>query len=768
MMKQLFKSKWLLALSAAVMMLSIPPKISAAEGSPQKPVIDVLLLGYYIWASPNYVELCKKEGVNIHFAVPGDTSASDPANYPLEYLKKFHVIVVSGPMEKPWDPSVVRGVIKPGIVDNLLAYNKLGGGLVWTPLGAGYGALSWNESTGGKVDAEALDESLSGQANKTSVTVTESLRNNLSYFWTTDIKKHPATDGVRGLFFGIAGEWGWPATIPMKFGKSWEVLVKGMPETSTVTNKTPRGGKDRAHTPSGTVGTYAASPEIIAVRPEGDGRLGRMMVLPIYTTWTWGNYGHIAMKEAFLLNGDGTHPSDGQKFLLNSWRWLAGPALAAGLGGQPMPKPSTAAAKPVDLSPNQWSAEFNFGGASSGPKLRGIFGAHSQYGGGSGTVTEWVQAAKALKLDYIVFTDDLDKLDEQSYAKLVAECKAASDDNFIAIPGWGAPDVNGVYRFFPGNPKLPAPARLAKDGRLAQHVGVASDSGWVTWPVFAGLEKMPYNPWWEHVVAACAPLVYEGPKLVDNGVARWYHDIEANNMRLLPISLVHVRKPGDLAAAVKDAHVTVLLTDKRADIVSKILRTGFSGQIFPSYLTNGPEIVTWRLETGAGEPFRPNSSRFRLCVNVKSDAGLKEVKIIDTADGSSYRDWQPNGEKNFTAFVDDQKDRQRVYGLVVTDVNGHTAIAPPAYPCMDANRVWHMGDRLMGLHHVTGWNTERTQLLGNQSTALGIGFSKGAIGEAAGEFSTQHNDRLKFQGIEGAGIYPPAFKYRTKMRVGGN
>ena len=70
--------------------------------------IDVLLMGYYIWAKPEYIDLCRKEGVNIHRAKREDFTDADPANYPVEYLKQFHVIVVSGPMEKPWDLNTVR------------------------------------------------------------------------------------------------------------------------------------------------------------------------------------------------------------------------------------------------------------------------------------------------------------------------------------------------------------------------------------------------------------------------------------------------------------------------------------------------------------------------------------------------------------------------------------------------------------------------------------------------------------------------------------
>lgn len=762
------------AIVAAAMLAATLP--AAAEQPPPTggsgTRIDVLLLGYYIW-SHGYTNLCRKEGVNIHLAKREDPTAADPANYPVDYLKQFHVIVVSGPMEKPWGPSVVNQSIKPGIVDNLLEYNRQGGGLVWTPLGEGYGALAWNESTGRRIDAEALDESLNSRANRTFASASESLRDKLSYFWTTEVKKHPATDGVRGLFMGIDGEWGWPATIPMKFGSSWEVLVTGMPETRTVTNKTPPGGSQRAHTPSGQTGTYADRPQIIAVRPEGDGRQGRMMVQPIYTTWTWGNYGHPAMKEAFLFNGDGVHPSDGHRFLLNAWRWLAAPAIAAGFSGVPAAAPAPAAkakVDPPDLSPVGWEAQetIDWGKIRGGPWMRGLIGARSQYGGGAGTVAEWVAAAKAAGLQYLVFVDDIGTLSADGYAKLIADCKAATDNTFTAIPGLGGYDADGVYRFLPGLDRMPSPLRLTEDGkRFKEHVGICTDSSWATWPVMAEFGKAKYDLWWNHVIAACAPLVYDKGRLVDDAVTRWWYEIEKDNMRLLPLSLVHMDKPSDLAEAARNAHLTVLRTDKGGDIVPNILRWGFSGQIFPSYLTSGPEIAEWVCHGGPSEPYRPNSSRFRLLIKVRSAAGIAKVTLTDLFDGTAYRDWRPGGKPEFTVAVDEPLDRHRLLALVVTDVNGRTAIAPPAHPQMNGNRVWHMSDRLMGLHHRTAWNQDHAQLVGGVGTAQGLGYQKGAPLEATGEFSTGHAERLKFQGIEGAGCYPPAFKLSPTLRVAG-
>jgi len=80
----------------------------AGEAIVEKAPIYVLLVGYYIWAKPEYVELCRKEGILIHGPMPKDKTGADPANYSLEFLKQFGVVVASGPLECPWDPQVVH------------------------------------------------------------------------------------------------------------------------------------------------------------------------------------------------------------------------------------------------------------------------------------------------------------------------------------------------------------------------------------------------------------------------------------------------------------------------------------------------------------------------------------------------------------------------------------------------------------------------------------------------------------------------------------
>ena len=155
-----------------------------------------------------------------------------------------------------------------------------------------------------------------------------------------------------------------------------------------------------------------------------------------------------------------------------------------------------------------------------------------------GTVGQWAAAARLAGLDFLVFTDDPNLHTPATYTALVAECKKNSNEHFAIVAGLGAYDINGVYRFFPARHYLPDRKHFDQQGRMTQPVGITVDYGWQVGQVVAGIGKMPYNPWWEYVIMACAPLTYDGDKLVDDGVLRWLLSCEAHQTNLLPMSLV--------------------------------------------------------------------------------------------------------------------------------------------------------------------------------------------------------------------------------------
>ena len=744
------KLRWGLILALLGMVMGT----GGVAAEPEKPSVDVLLLGYYVWVDEAYQQELEKDNIYI-YQRPDDRRCGDPALYPLDYLRKFNVVVVSGPIGRRWSPCVVDQVPE-GMFERLMEYRRAGGSLVWIPLGADHGVVNWNEVIGSKIGAEALDEDLDGPSNQTIYRPGASAVAAIArYNRTSNVSAHPITEGVKNLFFCRTGEWGFPGTIPMKYDANWRVLVRGDRTTRSVRNEFDAKSAAHQFKMSDRTGTYAEAPALVAIR-EATPEEGAMVVFPSYSSGTWGNYNHVALGNTFLYDGDGNVKSDGDRLVRNLFSYLGASSRARGFGGYraafpPPPKKVT----PPDLSPVKWAPSLPEK-LSGGPQQRGLIGARTAGGGGSGTVAEWVQAARAAGLNFLVFVEDPARYDEASYLKFVEACKKESTPDFAAVPGYGAYDTSGAYRFYVNALQLPGPSSgfLNAEGRIAKPIVPTTLSGWGTWPSMAEYAKMPYNPWWNWVNASGAMLVYDQGKLSDNGIERWLQCCEPNSCHLVPLSLVRMTRPAEVAEAAKNAHLTVIFAD-RPDKIATYARWGAGGGVMPTYLTNGPKLEFWSCQGASPSPWRPNSDRFRGGVVITSPVGLREVKLVDRTTGRVLRDWRPEGAREFRGEFDLSHNRQQVISLEATDVEGHTLYAPPLYSYLDGNRLWHMSDRLMGMHHQTNWTPDGSALVGNVGGILGISYHKGAGGGTGGSPGSPQPGRLKIQGLDGGSVYAP-------------
>jgi len=348
----------------------------AAEKKP----VDVLLLGYYIWMPENYRAELKKQGIHV-FVHPNDKLSGDTKLYPLEFLKKFNVVVASGPIGRRWSPRFLN-TLPQGMVDRLMEYQKAGGAVVWIPLGVDKAIPEWNDAIGKRIGVEAVDAHVTDPANTEVIFRPggRTVENMAHYFRTSAIAKHPVTEGVRNLFINTRGEWSSPGAIPGRFGKEWTVLVRAEKGSCVKADKAgsgPNSSKNIAKT------IDYPEPALIGVREGTDGG-GRMALFPLYTAGTWGNFNHIALYDVFLRYGNGRVKSDGEKLLVNLFRWLAAPEK--GFGGYHLnPQFEKKKAKPLDLSVMKYRKTLPRN-VSLGKFWVGLIGARSKNGGGSGTV----------------------------------------------------------------------------------------------------------------------------------------------------------------------------------------------------------------------------------------------------------------------------------------------------------------------------------------------------------------------------------------------
>ena len=172
------------------------------------------------------------------------------------------------------------------------------------------------------------------------------------------------------------------------------------------------------------------APPVLAVRSFGKGRIA---CYPLGINYSGRNHRNPWWADVVECNGDpgSRQPSDSMKMQMNACRWAGEPALGiAGFGTfKPEPYKPVQFPKAVSWDRDQFSLPAKTG-------VRGIFGAHTSYSDGEGTVADYVKAAKAAGLSFIVFNDPLEGLTSERLARLKADCAAVSkDDDFYACPG---------------------------------------------------------------------------------------------------------------------------------------------------------------------------------------------------------------------------------------------------------------------------------------------------------------------------------------------
>jgi hypothetical protein len=750
---------WLLAaamlFSGAAMAADTP-----AAGADNRP-IDVLFIGVFspdvrdsFW--PQLQQAAARRGVRLHILGEG-TAAESCAfeRFTVEFLKQFHVVIYNGATSAAELAGDLpdREKVAARFRDNLDAYYRAGGGLLWSPLGHDEGGHHWNELVGKRYDVQSFNESIHDPAKMVLAQplFPQSLMH--YYVWTSAIAEHPLTKGVRGLLLPLKGEYDWPGTVPMKYGKSWTVLARGMESTRTYGSTRPvgvgnvggghgfRSRGDVDFTPT-TQGTYESAPEIVGARDAVAGS-GRMVVFPFHTAYTWLNFGNWVTGDAFMLKGAGGHPSDGFELFVNSSKWLAEPALAAGLGGYKAPpaRQGRTVVPPIDWSQaafpeNSWSGLGTWWNARLQkdmpmdelvtPKARdfkGVIGLRTALSNGKGTVAEYVAEAKKLGLAYVVFLEDLTAIDDAGYAKLVAACKENSDKDFLAVPGYLYRDTLGMLYYLMNEEKLPAADNLTPERRVMTPniLNIYKGSG------IAELGKKILDPWYLLSYNSIAAYVYEDGKLVDDGFAG-YLSLQGR-MHLHPaVALTLVREPALLSETVAKAPVTVIQAEHLDQIMGRLAWQKIWNPN-PVYISGGPAIKRWGLLNPYGHPFAAGKQRTRFALEATSESGIAEAKILDARNGQLFRRFRPGGAKEFSCSIDETHKDHWFLVPVITDVNGRQAIGPTLLSIQDGNRVQPFrlfGDNIDSGNMVIGWDQKREKLLQLGAWSGGL-WAKGVL-----------------------------------------
>jgi hypothetical protein len=500
-------------------------------------------------------------------------------------------------------------------------------------------------------------------------------------FWqTNNIVSHPVTKDVKNLsfpFFATAhGSIDNPyrgGVATVKYSPEWQILVKGGKKAKSCPSvKTGKWVLDLKQT-----GHYSSEPPVIAVRQYGKGRI---VCYPIQEAYTWRHFGLKFWNPVVESIGDGKISSDGMKMWINAVKWLAEPALKNRDLGQYKRKPYKRVVFPKTV---EFDSRKFWNPKAVNSQARGIFGAHTSYSDGSGTVADYVAAAKAAGLSFIVFTDPLEKMTQESLDALKKDCKSVSDSKFLAIPGIEFNDKNQNRWLFWGQKINYPPKNIKKrngveslqwDGNKIHYWGkyhafCEALSGTALISIKSMRQKgcHPEKMWWfgHYVIWA-----YENGMIVDDNFKDYLSALR--DLRSLGvISYTKITKPDEIVTAAKLASTYYPSLNE----LKKNIKKSYSNRNNYAYVGQGPQILLWQqIEGDNNWQYTRGTQRIRLGFAVHSENGIAEV-IVHDADRGVFRRFKGKGEKNMSREFEACNDQQHYLVLEVVDLKGKKAIS---------------------------------------------------------------------------------------------
>lgn len=553
---------------------------------------------------------------------------------------------------------------------------------------------------------------------------------------------------------GVEGIW-YPGKLshsgnarPVSLGEGWQAAVTGSATSHTTLIPSSYGlpFSDEIQHPG-----FSEYVPLLGIR---DLQPGRLAICGIPSGVHFFSPHNYPLGRQMLYEGFGGKPSHLTQLLLNTCKWLAEPSLAAGrLGGAQSPPDilSPDVVRYPDDPPVIW-AQREF--PPDTPPRKGLIGARTSYSTGEGTVADYVSKAKAAGHDFLVFLEDFKAMTKEKLDQLKADCAAATDESFFAVPGMTMEDEAGNHTFVYGfRVAWPRADILSPDGKVLQHYPHgsarartlhATHSAYLFEECGIHVRRGTYlhsqNPirfYDLRCFDSIGVVTWEAGQIVDD-LRQNYRYLEDIGMFLSPTVLTFMNRPEDLdqvlASGWHNSFVEPFLG--REDRVSLRYmarelewwatvdeddwKTPFY-RLFDNwhylwprqYMTNGPELAGFTVSASGRDMewlgpdtdipdtadwFRADVNGFRLRLKVTSEVGLDRVLLYDGE--RLIRRWRPGGEKVFEIELDLTNAQQFNYCVEAHDVQGGMALTPDFHTqrndwaeffCADRNNQLNVG-----------------------------------------------------------------------------
>ncbi|HCN07695.1 MAG TPA: hypothetical protein DIT01_07155 [Lentisphaeria bacterium] len=575
-------------------------------------------------------------------------------------------------------PERIRKQVPP-----LRRFLEAGGG-IWF---CGLGEQNWGRSVHALnyiLEQLDLDAAVVGEVVKDGREIKAPASRYSGYAWV-DVLPDPLTAGVENLLSpsGVVSGEGSMGVCPIaRLGPDWRVLLRGKPTAASY----PAVQTDAAGRLEEQPGTIGSAPILCAVRQAGK---GRVVLWP-----TWSSFTVTGGSGGMLV--DGRHEetwSDGARLIENLTCWLAEPSRESTEVGTLDAAATESGDAPVDVAAGL--AAWRKTGRRDYPRqFKGLIGAHSDLSDGQSSPQEMIAAARAAGYDFIAFTEDLAAMDADKWARLLAVCDQANDNDgaFIAYPGLDFMDEAGNRGLHFGQRywiKDEWRSRKNPDRiRWWHNLAYAADADAKRWPPRVIIRSQTNNkrPWYQGLWSFFGAYCYEAGELVDDSFHEWRRLIGPHvyfmNTALMAVHTV--RSTDEIAAAARaGAFQSYVRADNLAQVLSRLRGCVGPMGYFPTYISQGPEIQDFRCYAavmGGETSFdlaTPGNDHGLLHIRVQSDAGLAEIAVYDGE--RLYRRFRPEGAKVYDTFVTILADAHHCYSMTVTDMQGQKAHSWNAY-----------------------------------------------------------------------------------------
>ncbi len=492
----------------------------------------------------------------------------------------------------------------------------------------------------------------------------------------TDAVSGPVAEGIRGvLYHSYVDMMSLGGVMPFLPREPWQVVLTAGPNSRTELFQLGLAEVDQDARTQG----FAGAVPLAGIRECGKGRVAYFGMLPdIVFTRAIASNDDRKVHEAYLTAGTGGRPSDLLKLYLNTCRWLG--AHAEQLEAAPLSRPAV----PEMPLTSAWKS------------FKGVIGPRTLHSAGESTPEQYVTAAKAAGLDFVIFLEDFAALKPGGFAALKAECRRLSDSTFLALPGITYENVDGNHEFaFGKHLKLPSAMLLDATGKRFKAMtdpGPTLDLLWLYtlcgFENHSGWYRFKDNPY-PHVdarnVTAMGVITQEGGQTVES-VLDSYAQEARNGQFLWPLALTLMTSAAEIALVEQGVYYHNEIGIEGTAKLDPFLNTlgGRSARnLFPGapcfgqvFLTNGPSInlTLPRGDTDAeGDLWNPRLQEWPLELAVSSAVGLREVQVFDGT--RRIRRWLPAGAKEFSISTSLGRERQRAIYVHAVDTQGHEALS---------------------------------------------------------------------------------------------